>query len=135
MVKAGCLMLQVMPEVFKHLEHGADPVRRIMLLERLTELVRQLRQHMRKWLTFLVELSEMFWDPSCLRLTEALLALHSELASMKPIPSPDFSVLFLSSPFFSSFGLETHNLLSTVSFSLSLSFLCSLCLSFFFFEI
>eukprot|EP00884_Botryococcus_braunii_P019426 jgi/Botrbrau1/6167/Bobra.0344s0008.1 len=48
-VAAVPYLKQVMPEVFKHLEHGADPVRRIMLLDRLTELTRQLRQHMRKW--------------------------------------------------------------------------------------
>jgi hypothetical protein len=75
-----------MPEVIQHLQAGADQNRRNMLLDRLTELVRQLGQHMRKWMAVIVGITESFWDPASPQLTEALLALHAEMSSSTPPP-------------------------------------------------
>lgn len=75
---------QVMPEVLRHLHRGTDHARRRLLLERLTFLAQQLREHMRRWLPDLIQLTVDFWDASALHITRALLALHSELASARP---------------------------------------------------
>lgn len=75
-----------MPEVLRHLKRGIDTTRCIVLLQNLTKLARQLREHMRRWLEPLIALTKLFWDPSALPLTKALLALHSELASAPPPP-------------------------------------------------
>lgn len=74
-----------MPEVLRHLHRGMEAGRRNQLLEKLTEMVQQLRQHMRRWLSDIVQLTIDFWDPTDPKLTDTLLALHSNLARVFPV--------------------------------------------------